>query len=459
MRARLQVGRPVTDGDQGGSGVGWSLASRIRMLGRALPPLLALLSVGAALAMALDELPLALRLAVVGLVALTIWVTVAIAGTSTQPERGAAEWVAGTDPLTGLPGPGAFDDAFAAELERARAAGRSLALAIADVDALRAHEEWFGRDARDRALQRVAGDLEKWKRRIDVAAHLGGGEFALLLPDADARGALLVAERMRRAAHRSFAGERARPTLSVGVAVFPDHASDAASLADAARQALAAAKELGRDRSALFSDEVRRVLRSGGGRAAGTKELRLASVLALAETLDLRDHPDAAHAHTVAEIAESTALELGLGPERAERVHLAGMLHDVGMIGVSPSLLRSEEPLDEEGWASVRSHPLVAAQLLEGDELADVRAWVEAHHERLDGRGYPHGLKGDAIPLEARIVAVADAWEALTHERPYRPALDEQAARAELRAHAGTQFDPAVVDALLRALERAPATS
>ena len=180
-------------------------------------------------------------------------------------------------------------------------------------------------------------------------------------------------------------------------------------------------------------------------------------MLALAESLDLRDHPNATHAHTVAEIAESTALELGLGPERAERVHLAGVLHDIGMIGVSPALPCSEEPLDEEGWASVRSHPQVAAQLLAGDELADVRAWVEAHHERVDGSGYPYGLQGDAIPLEARILAVADAWEALTHERPYRAALDERAARAALRAHAGTQFDPAVVDALLLALEREPA--
>ena len=262
---------------------------------------------------------------------------------------------------------------------------------------------------------------------------------------------------MRRAAHRSFAGERSRPTLSVGVAIFPDHAADVAGLIDAAHQALAAAKELGRDRSALFSSEVESVLHAAGGRAAGRKELRLASVLTLAETLDLRDHADADHAHTVARIAESTALELGLGPERAERLHLAGLLHDVGMIGVSPELLRSEGPLDEDGWASVHTHPGLAAQLLEGDELADVRAWVVAHHERIDGDGYPHGLGGDAIPLEARILAVADAWEAMTSERPYRPTLDQQAARAELRAHAGTQFDAAVVDALQRALEREPA--
>ena len=406
--------------------------------------------------MAADELPLALRLTVVALVALKIWLTVAVVSMPSGYEH-PADVAAGTDPLTGLLGARAFEGELSAELERARAGGRSLALAISDVDALRAHEEWFGRDARDRALRMVARDLEKWKRRIDVAAHLGGGEFALLLPGTDASGALLVAERMRRAAHRSFAGERSRPTLSVGVAIFPDHAADAAGLIDAAHHALAAAKELGRDRSALFSSEVESVLHAAGGRAAGRKELRLASVLTLAEALDLRDHADAGHAHTVARIAESTALELGLGPERAERLHLAGLLHDVGMIGVSPSLLRSEEPLDEEGWASVHTHPELAAQLLEGDELADVRAWIMAHHERIDGDGYPHGLAGDAIPLEARILAVADAWEAMTSERPYRPALDEQSARAELRAHAGTQFDAAVVDALQRALEREPA--
>ncbi|HEY6781040.1 MAG TPA: HD domain-containing phosphohydrolase [Thermoleophilaceae bacterium] len=414
--------------------------------------LLAALSAGAALTLTAEGVPLPVRLAIVCLAALVIGLSVASLAKAPAGAR-YADVPAGTDSLTGLLDDQGFDAVLATELQRARAADRSFAVAIADVDALRAHAEWFGHDARDRVLRLVAHDLEKWKRRIDLAAHLGDGEFALLLPGTDAGGSLLVAERMRRAAHRSFAGERSRPTLSIGVALYPDHAGDAAGLIEAARQALAAAKELGRDRTALFSSEVESVLHSAAGEPA-MRQLQLASLLALAEALDLRDHGDATHSHSVARHAEATALELGFGRAHAERVHLAGLLHDVGMIGVSPEAIRRQGPLDDGALAAIGTHPEVAARLLAGNELADVRGWIEAHHERPDGDGYPRGAASGQIPLEASILAVADAWEALTHARPYRAALDERAARAELQAHAGTQFDAVVVNAFLHTLER-----
>ncbi len=451
MDARSRAERPATDGRLHEPAERRTLAFTRRLPARGAAWLLAAASATAALTMTADGLPLAMRLAVAMIVALFIGAVVAVRPAASAGQHAGVP--TRTDALTGLPDDLAFERLLAGELERARAAERSLALVLADVDALRAHEEWFGREARDRALRLIARDLEKWKRRIDVAGHMGGGEFALLLPGTDARGALLVAERMRRAAHRTFAGERSRPTLSLGIALYPDNAGDASELVDATRQALAAAKELGRDRSALYSSEVESVLHSAGGEA-GARALRLATLLALAEALDLRDFGGSEHAHAVARYAELTALELGFGREHGERVQLAGMLHDVGMIGVPAELLQRSEPLDEDGWAHVREHPELAARLLAGEEFVDLRAWIEAHHERPDGTGYPRGLAGDEIPLEARILAVADAYEAMTSDRPYRAALGEPAARAELLAHAGTQFDGEVVDALLRALAR-----
>jgi HD-GYP domain-containing protein (c-di-GMP phosphodiesterase class II) len=150
------------------------------------------------------------------------------------------------------------------------------------------------------------------------------------------------------------------------------------------------------------------------------------------------------------------AEELGLDPDHAERVRLAGLLHDVGKIGVSDALLVKPGPLDDDEWVEMRTHPEIAARLLAGSEFEDLRSWILAHHERIDGSGYPHGLAGDEIPLEARILAVADAYEAMTADRVYSPALCEEAARDELVSGSGAQFDGAVVKAFLRALDRLP---
>jgi HD-GYP domain-containing protein (c-di-GMP phosphodiesterase class II) len=149
-----------------------------------------------------------------------------------------------------------------------------------------------------------------------------------------------------------------------------------------------------------------------------------------------------------------TAEELGLDVDRCERIRLAGLLHDVGWIGLPDDILSKEGPLSTEEWKDVRTHPALAARLLARPELGDLRGWIAAHHERPDGQGYPRGLQVDDIPLEARILAVADAYEAMTNERAYRPAMSDQAAHEELRAGAGTQFDGGVVDAFLQALSR-----
>jgi two-component system cell cycle response regulator len=352
-----------------------------------------------------------------------------------------------TDPLTGLLNRRAFEQLLDSELERSRRSDRPLSVLVGDIDGLALVNARSGHPAGDKVLQLVARDMEKWKRRIDSAGRIGGEEFALLLPDTDRGGAFLVAERLRRAAHRSFGEDPLPVTVSFGVASYPEHGDRLDVLLRAAARAMGAAKDLGKDRSVIYSAELARMLESVDGTEGA--ELQLATVLGLAEALDIRDTGSTGHCDTVGRYAELMATELGLPVERVERVRLAGVLHDVGKIGVSDQVVTKPGPLDADEWREMRTHPEIGARLLAHPEFDDLRAWVLAHHERPDGRGYPHRLTADLIPLEASIVAVADAYEAMTADRAYRPALGVEAARAELKAGAGTQFDARVVDAFL----------
>ena len=353
------------------------------------------------------------------------------------------------DPLTGLLNRPAFEELFDAELERSQRTGRPVSVLIGDLDWLDLVNARHGHRTGDAVLQLVARDMRKWKRRIDSAARIGGEEFGLLLPETDEAGAFLVAERLRRAAHRTFADQPLPVTISFGVASYPDHGSERGELLAAASSAMGAAKEMGKDRSVIYSAEIARVL---GAQPRADAGLQLATVIGLAEALDIRDSGTTGHSHTVGRLCERTATELGLPPERVERVRLAGVLHDVGKIGVSDRLLTKPGPLDPDEWQQMRTHPEIAARLLAHPEFDDLRSWVLAHHERPDGKGYPAGMRGEEIPLEARIIAAADAYEAMTADRSYRPALGEEAARAELQAGSGSQFDARVVRALVDAL-------
>jgi diguanylate cyclase (GGDEF)-like protein len=357
-----------------------------------------------------------------------------------------------TDPLTGLLNRRAFEELFDTELERSRRTGRPVSIVVGDLDGLGRVNARSGHGAGDNVLELVARDMQKWKRRIDAAARIGGEEFALLLPETDEGGAFLVAERLRRATHRTFAEEPFPVTISFGVACAPEHGDERELLLAAAMRAMGAAKDLGRDRSVIYSAEVARMLSASRGQ--GGAELQLATVVGLAEALDIRDTGTTGHSHTVGRYAELTAIELGFDPERVERVRIAGVLHDVGKVGVSDRVITKPGPLDPDEWQQMRTHPEIAARLLAHPEFSDLRAWILAHHERPDGRGYPEALSAEAIPIEAQILAVADAYEAMTADRAYRPALGDEAARAELQAGAGSQFDADVVRAFFAALRR-----
>jgi diguanylate cyclase (GGDEF)-like protein/putative nucleotidyltransferase with HDIG domain len=356
-----------------------------------------------------------------------------------------------TDPLTKLSNRRGFRELLDLELERARRGGAPMTVLVGDLDHFKEVNDRSGHHVGDAVLQRVARLLEHGKRQIDGAARVGGEEFALILPDTDGQGAYVIAERLRCELREEFSTDTVTITISFGVASYPEHGETPASLLRAADEALYAAKESGRNRTVLHSPLLRE--RDGEPRDIEAERF-IAVMLDLAEAVDLRFSGSARHSETVGRYAEMMARELGLPEQRVSRVRLAGMLHDIGKVGVPDSLLRKPEKLTAQELAIIRRHPELGAQILEHASFADVRAWVGAHHERPDGHGYPLGLCGEEIPLEARILAVADAYEAMTSDRAYRSSIGQAAARAELKRCAPGQFDPLVVKAFLACLQR-----
>ena len=356
-----------------------------------------------------------------------------------------------TDALTGLPNRRGFERAVEIELERSRRGDQPFAVLVADVDHFKSVNDQLGHPGGDEALRLVASTLTGGKRLIDTVARLGGEEFALIVPGTDSRGGYVLAERLRTTLRAAFASEPVPITLSVGVAHYPAHGGSVELLLRSADAALYAAKALGRDRCVVYTFELEDTLARMDGREAPGQ---VGLLLTLSELLDMRKPDTVRHSQTVARYAERVARELGLPPERVARIRLAGLLHDIGKVGIPDTIVAHPGPLDVDERDEMRGHPEIGARLIEGTALEDLGPWIVAHHEQPDGGGYPYGLRGGEIPLEASILAVADAYAAMTTDRVYRPGMGPQAARAELELGAGTQFDARVVRAFLDALDR-----
>jgi diguanylate cyclase (GGDEF)-like protein/putative nucleotidyltransferase with HDIG domain len=380
-----------------------------------------------------------------GLRALRAFANHAIAALEAANHLDRLRELAELDPLTGLRNRRGFEQG----LENRHA---PLALVICDLDHFKRVNDTLGHPVGDEVLRRFADLLRGCTREDDVAVRLGGEEFALVLSGVGEREALAVAERLRHEVASTFRDFPVPISVSVGIA---DGARDsgAEAMVRAANRALYAAKRLGRDRCVVHHAETLAMLDALADERAGEQ---LAAAMLLAETLDLRDVATARHSETVGRYAEAIATELGLAADHVERVRVAGVLHDIGKLGISDAVLLKPSRLESHEWQEIQRHPEIGARILEHANLRDVANWVLSHHERMDGTGYPRGLAGPAIPLEGRILAVADAYEAMTADRPYRSALSAQEARAELRRGAGAQFDPQVVAAFERVVRAEP---
>jgi diguanylate cyclase (GGDEF)-like protein/putative nucleotidyltransferase with HDIG domain len=347
------------------------------------------------------------------------------------------------DPLTGLRNRRTFESDIAGALTRG-----PVALLVLDLDRFKQVNDTLGHTAGDEVLKRFAAVVRGFVRDGDAPTRLGGEEFALTLPGVGEGEAVAVAERVRHAVAVAFTAHAVPVTVSIGIATAEPGGS-ASELVRAANRALFAAKRLGRNRCVVHDPATLAVL---GALAPDQTDENLAATILLAETLDLRDAGTAQHSKTVGLYAERVARELGLPPERVERIRVAGVLHDIGKLGVADAILQKPGRLTDAEWAEIRRHPELGARILDHANLRDIATWVRGHHERIDGTGYPDALAGDAIPLESRILAVADAYEAMVADRPYRRGMEPGRARAELERCAGTQFDHDIVAAFLRGL-------
>ena len=345
-----------------------------------------------------------------------------------------------------------FHEELEVEFDRARRHDLPLAVALVEIEGLAAYDDRGRRG--DGLLVRVGELADLLARGADRAARIAPERLAFVLPHTDRDGALAVCDRLLNALNALFKEEGADLQASVGLATFPADAGTAEALLHGAHQASQAAEHLGRDRVVVYSPEIAGIVLAAESRRDQSRGSNIAAVLALTEVLDIRDAGTAHHSQTVGRYSEAIARGLQLPDDLVERVRLAGILHDIGKIAVPDAVLSKPGKLTDEEWAEMRKHPEVGALIVDGAELKDVAAWVGAHHERPDGRGYPRGLTGDEIPLEARILAVADAYEAMTCDRVYRRALPIAVARDELRNGAAKQFDPRVVGVFLAWLEQ-----
>ena len=350
------------------------------------------------------------------------------------------------DPLTGLVNHRAFHKRFELEAGHAQKTGRPLAIAMMDLDNFKFFNDGYGHSVGDEVLKKVARALHAVCRPSDTLARFGGDEFALLMPDTGAEQAVRLADRLvaglQGIGYRPPGYDTIIPlTLSLGIAVFPDDGPGRLEALAAADARLIRVKTGGTGRSEL-SDRLRAEL------SCSINDFSMLNALVTA--VDTKDRYTRRHSEDVLSYSYQIAHELGLDENAQHQVMLAALLHDVGKIGVPDRVLRKPGRLTGEEYEAIKQHPMMGAIIVGAvpgfEETLDA---IRHHHERWDGEGYPFGLRGEETPLMARLMAVADAYSAMTTDRPYRKGMGEDVADALLLAGAGTQWDPVCVEAFL----------
>jgi diguanylate cyclase (GGDEF)-like protein len=353
-----------------------------------------------------------------------------------------------TDPLTGLGNHRHFHERLQRELAKAEEARTLLSLCFLDIDDFKRINDQFGHPAGDRVLSQVATRL----RQGGEAFRLGGDEFAVLLPGADERHAVATAESIVARIAGTELGKAGAITVSAGVATFPQHGHDRDALIRLADGALYWAKEHGKNQVRVARADVPDLTEFRHAATTADRAARFRAAASLARAVDQRDAYSGSHSDRVAAVSAEIAEHLGLPPDDVELVRLAGSLHDLGKLAIPEDILRKERELSTAERLLIARHPQIGHRMLDSLGVGPIAAWVLHHHERWDGKGYPDGLSGEEIPLGARIVFVADAFDAMTSDSNFRAAMSHADAIAEIERCSGTQFDPTVVNAFLSSI-------
>ncbi|BDI31904.1 hypothetical protein CCAX7_39550 [Capsulimonas corticalis] len=362
---------------------------------------------------------------------------------------GAALEAADRDPMTGLLNHRAIHQRLHVEVESAEQDQTPLSIVMMDLNNFKLFNDTYGHPIGDQILKSVAESLAVACEGFGYLGRYGGDEFLLVAPNTTVRQAVemtdMLRERMLHEGFQRIGEERTIPvSLSYGVAGFPEDSKTRHELVAIADANLYAAKHT--DSGIMATSDKQRSLR------ALSRESSFEVLDAMVTAVDNKDRYTRRHSEDVTEYALWISEELGLSEETLRVVRIGGLLHDVGKIGIPDEILRKPGRLTPEEYEVLKRHPRIGALMVgavPGMEV--VLDAVNSHHERWDGQGYPDALAGEAAPLLGRIMAVADAFSAMTTDRPYRKGLEWEAALKEIRANSGTQFDPAMANAFLRA--------
>jgi len=405
-----------------------------------------------------------------------------------------------TDGLTGVKTHRFLMEALSSEWKRSTRANRPLALVLMDLDHFKFVNDFYGHLEGDVVLQRVGHILEQNCRRSDVVARYGGDEFVILMPETTVEQARQLANKLRGWIASDPLLRDKNITASFGIAAFPVHGSTPQELIQVADSSMYLSKHQGgnsvstaeqgdpNDRKRwkkdvleaylgvtlkrLFAtgpeafeeiyrrlEQFTRSLREQGSDVSGDAlpAVVVETVTSLAFAIDAKDHYTQGHSQKVSAYAVMIAQALGLPSADVEEIRLAGLLHDIGKVGIPETILNKSGPLDAGEWEMMKTHTELGARILEPlRPMVRIREMVRHHHEFYDGSGYPRRLEGDQIPHGARVIAVADAYDTITSERTYKKARTPEDAFAELERCAANQFDPEIVRVFVETMRRAP---
>ena len=326
------------------------------------------------------------------------------------------------DQLTGL-----YNRRFYEEEMRRLDTGRDLPLSIAmgDVNGLKLINDSFGHSAGDDLIRKTASIIRDGCRADDIIARLGGDEFVIILPHTDSAETEKVIQRIQSLASKVQINEIC---LSIS---------------------------FGYDTKTKMDQDIHEIFRSAEDhmyrhKLKESSTLRSRIIDVIVNILFEKNKREQNHSQRVSEISSAIAAEMCLDVETTQQIRLAGLLHDIGKIGINEEVLNSRNKPGVEEWTQIKKHPEIGYRILSSaNEFSDIAVFVLDHHERWDGKGYPNGLKGDDIPLAARIISIAEAFDAMTSGGTYKESIGEKEAEAEMRNGSGTQFDPEIVSILL----------
>jgi len=378
------------------------------------------------------------------------------------------------DSYTGLYNHRYLEDAVEAEFHRARRYAHSLAIIMLDIDYFKSINDLYGHQFGDTVLKQFSQQIKKMVRRCDIVVRFGGEEFIIVSPGIDREQVLSFSQRILESLNLHNFGDKKHKVklkVSIGAVSYPeDRATSGMDMVNSADQVLTKAKETGGNRVYLLTDikKGRGPVSNGRPKAWDVKVLKgkidklnkkanqslTEAILAFAKTIELKDHYTGEHVEITGHYATMIARKLGLTKDEIELIRQASILHDLGKIGISEKILLKKSKLTKEEFEEIKKHPQIGADILRPIHfLRGLIPIIFYHHERWDGKGYPTCIRGEEIPIGARIMAIADVYQALTSDRPYRKAYSKARALKIIKEGAGTQFDPRIAGVFLKILQ------